>query len=163
MSGKPKYVVLLGAPGAGKGTQAVKLAEALGLPHVSSGDLFRENLRNQTELGRLAQSYMEQGDLVPDEVTIGIVGKYVDLPDAYLSVVESADFTFLMRQTGLTRGNLSVNLRKLEEAGYISLTKQFVDRIPRTLIRLTDEGRQAIQIYRENMQIVLNELLGEQN
>lgn len=82
---------------------------------------------------------------------------------AYLSVVESADFTFLMRQTGLTRGNLSVNLRKLEEAGYISLTKQFVDRIPRTLIRLTEEGRQAIQIYRENMQIVLNELLGEQN
>ena len=68
-----------------------------------------------------------------------------------------------MRQTGLTRGNLSVNLRKLEEAGYIRLTKQFVDRIPRTLIRLTDEGRQAIQIYRENMQIVLNDLLGEQN
>jgi len=82
---------------------------------------------------------------------------------AYLSVVESADFTFLMRQTGLTRGNLSVNLRKLEEAGYISLTKQFVDRIPRTLIRLTGEGRQAIQAYRENMQIVLNEPLGEQN
>jgi len=56
-----------------------------------------------------------------------------------------------------------VNLRKLEEAGYISLTKQFVDRIPRTLIRLTGEGRQAIQTYRENMQIVLNDLLGKQN
>jgi DNA-binding MarR family transcriptional regulator len=80
---------------------------------------------------------------------------------AYLSVVESADFTFLMRQTGLTRGNLSVNLRKLEEAGYVSIIKEFVDRIPRTLIRLTDEGHQAIQIYRENMQTVLNDLLGE--
>ena len=80
---------------------------------------------------------------------------------AYLSIVESADFTFLMRQTGLTRGNLSVNLRKLEEAGYISITKEFVDRIPRTLIRLTDDGRQAIQTYRENMQTVLNDLLGE--
>jgi DNA-binding MarR family transcriptional regulator len=80
---------------------------------------------------------------------------------AYLSIVESADFTFLMRQTGLTRGNLSVNLRKLEEAGYISITKEFVDRIPRTLVRLTDEGRQAIQTYRENMQTVLNDLLGE--
>lgn len=79
---------------------------------------------------------------------------------AYLSIVESADFTFLMRQTGLTRGNLSVNLRKLEQAGYVSITKEFVDRIPRTLIRLTGDGRQAIQIYRENMQTVLNDLLG---
>jgi len=73
MSGKPKYVVLLGAPGAGKGTQAVKLAEALGLPHVSSGDLFRENLGNQTELGLLAKSYMDKGELVPDDVTIAMV------------------------------------------------------------------------------------------
>jgi len=80
---------------------------------------------------------------------------------AYLSIVESADFTFLMRQTGLTRGNLSVNLRKLEDAGYISITKEFVDRIPRTLIRLTSIGREAIQTYRENMQNVLNDLLGE--
>jgi DNA-binding MarR family transcriptional regulator len=80
---------------------------------------------------------------------------------AYLSIVESADFTFLMRQTGLTRGNLSVNLRKLEEAGYVNITKEFVDRIPRTLIRLTNDGRQAIQTYRENMQTVLNDLLGE--
>jgi len=80
---------------------------------------------------------------------------------AYLSIVESADFTFLMRQTGLTRGNLSVNLRKLEEAGYVNITKEFVDRIPRTLIRLTNEGRQAIQTYRDNMQNVLNDLLGE--
>lgn len=80
---------------------------------------------------------------------------------AYLSIVESADFTFLMNQTGLTRGNLSVNLRKLEDAGYVSIKKEFVERIPRTLVRLTEEGCQAIQIYRENMQIVLNELLGE--
>jgi DNA-binding MarR family transcriptional regulator len=82
---------------------------------------------------------------------------------AYLSIVESADFTFLLRQTGLTRGNLSVNLRKLEEAGYISIKKEFVDRIPRTLIRLTGEGRQAIQSYRDNMQIVLNELLNQKD
>jgi len=78
---------------------------------------------------------------------------------AYLSIVESADFTFLMQQTGLTRGNLSVNLRKLEEAGYVSITKEFVDRIPRTLIRLTADGRQAIQVYRDNMRSVLDDLL----
>jgi len=78
---------------------------------------------------------------------------------AYLSIVESVDFTFLMQQTGLTRGNLSVNLRKLEEAGYVSITKEFVDRIPRTLIRLTADGRQAIQVYRDNMRSVLDDLL----
>ena len=78
---------------------------------------------------------------------------------AYLSIVESADFTFLMQQTGLTRGNLSVNLRKLEEAGYVSITKEFVDRIPRTLIRLTADGHQAIRAYRDNMQTVLDDLL----
>jgi DNA-binding MarR family transcriptional regulator len=82
---------------------------------------------------------------------------------AYLSIVESADFTFLMNQTGLTRGNLSINLRKLEDAGYVSIKKEFVDRVPRTLIRLTEEGRQAIQTYRNNMQLVLNELLGEKD
>jgi DNA-binding MarR family transcriptional regulator len=82
---------------------------------------------------------------------------------AYLSIVESADFTFLMHQTGLTRGNLSVNLRKLEDAGYVIIKKEFVDRLPRTLVRLTGEGRTAIQEYRDNMQVVLNELLGEKD
>ena len=79
---------------------------------------------------------------------------------ACLAIVESADFTFLMHQTGLTRGNLSPNLRKLEEADYVNIQKDFVDRVPRTLIRLTDKGRAALQTYRESMQSVLNELLG---
>ena len=78
---------------------------------------------------------------------------------AFLSAVDSADFTFLLNQTGLTRGNLSSHLQKLEEAGYISVQKEFVDRIPRTLIRLTDEGREAIQTYRETMRQVVDELL----
>jgi DNA-binding MarR family transcriptional regulator len=79
---------------------------------------------------------------------------------ACLAVVESADFVFLMRQTGLTRGNLSPNLRKLEEAGYVSIQKEFADRLPHTLICLTDKGRTALKTYRENMQLVLKELLG---
>jgi adenylate kinase len=68
-----QFIVLLGPPGAGKGTQAELLAGRLGLVHVSSGDLFRENLENQTELGKVAQGYMQRGELVPDEVTIGMV------------------------------------------------------------------------------------------
>ncbi|HIQ04803.1 MAG TPA: adenylate kinase [Anaerolineae bacterium] len=81
MAGDPTYVVLLGAPGAGKGTQARLLEEALGLPQVASGDLFRKHLKNQTELGRLASQYMDRGDLVPDDVTIAMVMDRLGQPD----------------------------------------------------------------------------------
>ena len=79
---------------------------------------------------------------------------------AYLAAVESADFIFLMNQVGLTRGNLSSHLNTLEEAGYVDIQKEFVDKVPRTLIRLTDTGREAIQAYREQMRTVIEELLG---
>ena len=79
---------------------------------------------------------------------------------AYLAAVESVDFIFLMNQVNLTRGNLSSHLKTLEEAGYIAVQKEFVDRMPRTLIRLTDEGRGAIHAYREQMRTVIDELLG---
>src|SRR5512140_2236013 len=69
----PSYIVLLGPPGVGKGTQAEILAEKTGLPHISSGDLFRENMKNNTELGKRAKSYMDRGELVPDDVTIDMV------------------------------------------------------------------------------------------
>jgi adenylate kinase len=69
----PKYIVLLGPPGVGKGTQAQILAQAAQLPHISSGDLFRENIGNGTELGLLAQTYMNKGELVPDGITIDMI------------------------------------------------------------------------------------------
>ncbi|WDM12046.1 adenylate kinase [Streptomyces lavenduligriseus] len=75
-------IVLVGPPGAGKGTQAVRLAEKLGIPHISTGDLFRANISRQTELGRLAKSYMDAGNLVPDEVTIAMAKDRMDQPDA---------------------------------------------------------------------------------
>lgn len=76
------FLVLLGGPGAGKGTQAERLSEALEIPQVSTGDLFRENLKSETELGRLAKGYMERGELVPDEVTVGMVRERLSRPDA---------------------------------------------------------------------------------
>jgi adenylate kinase len=76
-----KYIVLLGPPGAGKGTQAQIIAKEFGLAHISSGDLFRENLKNQTELGKLAQGYMTRGELVPDDVTIAMVKDRISRPD----------------------------------------------------------------------------------
>ena len=75
---------------------------------------------------------------------------------AYLSVVESADFLFLMNQTNLTRGNLSSHLSKLEAAGYVDIKKEFVEKIPRTLLRLTNEGRKAFLEYRRNMKQILD-------
>ena len=67
------FIVLLGPPGVGKGTQAKILSEKTELAHISSGDLFRENLKNQTELGKLAQTYMTKGELVPDDVTVAMI------------------------------------------------------------------------------------------
>ena len=81
MNEKATYIVMLGPPGAGKGTQAEILAQKLGLVHISSGDLFRENLSNQTELGKLAQTYMTKGELVPDDVTIAMVKERLSRPD----------------------------------------------------------------------------------
>ena len=77
-----------------------------------------------------------------------------------LYVVESADFLFLMRQTDLTRGNLSSHLSKLEAAGYVEITKEFVDKIPRTLLRLTEKGRRAFGTYRRQMIQVLGDPAG---
>ena len=76
-----KFIVLLGPPGVGKGTQAKIVAETTGLPHISSGDLFRENIKNGTELGKMAQSFMNKGELVPDDVTIGMIRDRLSRPD----------------------------------------------------------------------------------
>ena len=66
-------IIMLGAPGAGKGTQAIMIAEKYGIPHVSTGDIFRANIKNNTPLGQEAKKYMDQGQLVPDELTVKIL------------------------------------------------------------------------------------------
>ena len=66
-------IIMLGAPGAGKGTQAKKIAAKYGIPHISTGDIFRANIKNGTELGKKAKTYMDQGLLVPDELVVVLV------------------------------------------------------------------------------------------
>lgn len=83
----PTYLILIGPPGAGKGTQAAMLEQTLGLKQVSSGDLFRENLKNETELGKLAKQYMDRGELVPDDVTIAMVKDRIARPDCARGVI----------------------------------------------------------------------------
>jgi adenylate kinase len=83
----PIYIVLLGPPGAGKGTQAEFISSRLGLPHISSGDIFRENFKNQTELGILAKGYIDRGELVPDDVTIAMIRERLSRPDCRMGAL----------------------------------------------------------------------------
>jgi adenylate kinase len=78
---------MLGPPGAGKGTQAKKIAQNLDLVHISTGDLFRENLKNETPLGQLAQQFMNKGELVPDDVTVQMVEERISRPDCEAGAV----------------------------------------------------------------------------
>jgi adenylate kinase len=74
-------VILLGPPGAGKGTQAQRIAQRYQLPHLSTGDMFRDNIQRETELGRKAKPLLERGELVPDEIVLGMVEARIDQPD----------------------------------------------------------------------------------
>ena len=75
------YIIMLGAPGAGKGTQADILSQEMDLPHIASGDLFRQALEKSTDVGLLAKSYMDKGELVPDEITTRMILERIDQPD----------------------------------------------------------------------------------
>jgi len=81
MTKDPRYIILLGPPGSGKGTQAARVGKELDLPHVASGDLFRYNLANETDLGKEAKVYIDRGKLVPDDITIAMVLDRLNQPD----------------------------------------------------------------------------------
>ncbi|MCG7341139.1 adenylate kinase [Staphylococcus auricularis] len=75
-------IILMGLPGAGKGTQAAEIVKQFPIPHISTGDMFRKAIKDQTELGKIAESYTDRGELVPDEVTVGIVKERISEDDA---------------------------------------------------------------------------------
>ena len=108
-------LVMLGPPGAGKGTQAALLAERLGTPHVASGDLFREALKKETELGLTAKSYMERGELVPDEVTIAMVRERLQRPDCDSGVILDG-FPRTIEQAEALQGLLAEQNKKIDAA-----------------------------------------------
>ena len=105
----------------------------------------------------------KSGDGVKNMQSIPKIDKLIHEPArlsimAHLCVIESADFLFLMRQTGLTFGNLSSHMTKLEKAGYIDVKKDFVGRKPHTMLQLTKKGRAAFQEYQKNMQEMFDKL-----
>ena len=84
-------LIMLGAPGAGKGTQAKKIAEKYSIPHISTGDIFRANIKNGTELGKKAKTFMDQGLLVPDELVVDLVVDRVNQEDCTIPQAEALD------------------------------------------------------------------------
>lgn len=117
------FIILLGAPGAGKGTQAVLLAKDLGVAHVASGDLFRENLRQGAEVGRLAQSYMERGLLVPDDITVRMVKERLEQPDAARGAILDG-FPRTLEQAQALEKVLAQDGRQIDEVIYIKVSEE---------------------------------------
>ena len=116
-------VVLLGAPGAGKGTQASVLTARLGMVHVASGDLFRRALQEQTELGMLAKSYMEKGELVPDEVTINMVLERIRQPDCAGGVLFDG-FPRTLSQAKALDDRLTAEGRAIDRVVYVEVPEE---------------------------------------
>jgi adenylate kinase len=124
-----RYIVLLGPPGAGKGTQAQVVSKKLGLPHISSGDIFRENLKNQTELGKLAKGYIDRGELVPDDVTIAMIRERLARSDCQSGALLDG-FPRTPAQAKALSGMLAETGSKVNLVPYISVAEQvLIDRL----------------------------------
>jgi adenylate kinase len=132
-------VLLLGAPGAGKGTQARLLAAELGVPHVSSGDLLREHRRLGTPLGQAAQAYMDRGDLVPDELVLDMIAERMDQPDVRAGALLDG-FPRTLAQANALDARLAARGGAVRAAIYVDVpTTVLVDRLAgRWLCRACD-------------------------
>lgn len=127
-------IILLGAPGAGKGTQAKVLEEHSGLVHVASGDLFRAALRQGTELGMLAKSYMDRGELVPDEVVIRMILERISQPDCASGVIFDG-FPRTRDQARALEAELQASERRIDQVLYL--------RVPEDVLLRRIAGRQT--------------------
>jgi adenylate kinase len=117
------YIVILGTPGAGKGTQADVLSREMNLPHIASGDLFRQALEEKSELGLLAKSYMEEGRLVPDEITVRMVLERISLPDCVSGCLFDG-FPRTLEQAKVLDKALAEQGKSIDKAIYIQVTKE---------------------------------------
>lgn len=161
------YIVLMGAPGAGKGTQAKMLENNLGLPQVATGDLFRHNLKNQTELGQLAQSYMDRGELVPDSVTIEMVRDRLSQPDCDGGAILDG-FPRTLSQAEALNGLLSEMGGRIRVVPHIHVDQDVL--VDRLLKRAEIEGRAddneetirtRMKVYQEQTAPLLNYYQGK--
>lgn len=117
------YVILLGLPGAGKGTQAARLTEGTGLVHVTTGELFRENVAKGTDLGKKAKPYVDQGLLVPDEITIGMLLDRISKPDCENGVIFDGFPRNVEQARALDRA-LEAEGKRVDKAIYIEVDSE---------------------------------------
>jgi len=123
------YIIVLGAPGAGKGTQADILSQEMNLPHIASGDLFRQALEERTKVGLLAKSYMDKGELVPDEVTIKMILERIDQPDCTSGCLFDG-FPRTLHQTEVLDKALREQGKTIDKAIYIEVpNEELVERL----------------------------------
>ena len=122
---KNVYLVFLGAPGAGKGTQAAIISKNLGLAHIASGDLFRQAVVKGTELGNLVKSYMEKGELVPDEVTIRVISERISEPDCKVGCVFDG-FPRTLEQAKVLDRTLADQSKAIDKAIYIEVDSEIL-------------------------------------
>lgn len=137
-SATPSRIILIGPPGAGKGTQAARLAERLGVPAISTGDIFRANVAQRTELGQQAQRYMDAGEYVPDEVTNAMVADRL--------AAEDASAGFLLDGYPRTEAQVAELDRMLEQSGasidvVLELTADTDELVIRLLGRAAEQNR----------------------
>jgi adenylate kinase len=125
MSSDVLFLVFLGAPGAGKGTQAERLSASLGIPQISTGDLFRENLKGQTPLGLLAKGFMDRGELVPDDVTVGMVRERFSRPDCVRGAILDG-FPRTVAQAEALEGLLAELGSRLAKVPYIQVPEEIL-------------------------------------
>lgn len=157
------FVVFMGAPGAGKGTQAKLLEKALQLPQVASGDLFRANLKNQTALGNLARTYMDKGELVPDEVTIAMIKDRLSESDCAQGAILDGFPRTVAQASALDELLQAAFNAKITIVTYISVDTAVL--VERLLKRAQIEGRaddsaetigKRMQVYQEETAPLLN-------
>ena len=117
------YIIFLGAPGAGKGTQAAAVAQELNLTHIATGDLFRQALEAKTEMGIQAKSYMEQGKLVPDEITIKMVLERMSAPDCESGVILDG-FPRNLKQAEALDKALQEQGKDIDKTVYINISEK---------------------------------------
>jgi len=117
------YIIVLGAPGAGKGTQADILSQEMDLPHIASGDLFRQALEERTKIGLLARSYMDKGELVPDEMTIKMIVERINQPDCASGCLFDG-FPRTLHQAESLDKALKEQGKSIDKAIYIEVTNE---------------------------------------
>ena len=138
------FIVLLGAPGSGKGTVGKILAENLKLAHISTGDLFRENLKNETELGKEAKVYMDKGELVPDELTVRMLEKRMEEADVENGAILDG-FPRTEKQAVVLEEFLKEKNKKIDIAVELELSdEEIIDRIVK---RRTCTNKHCREIY----------------